>query len=47
MGFDKNSNQPLVQPKKRTTQVNISMIVGIVLFFALGAFGVRWFYLHH
>jgi len=46
MGFDKNSEgQPVVQVEKRTTKVNISMIVGVVLFFILGATGMVW--LHH
>ena len=47
MGFDKNSPQPLVQPQKKTTKVNISMIIGILLFFVAGGFAIRWVYLHH
>ncbi len=47
MGFDKNSTQPIVQPSKKTTKVNIGMIIGILFFFILGGFGVRWFWLHH
>ena len=47
MGFDKNSPQPLVQPQKRTTKVNIGMVIGILVFFVIGAFIFRWFYIHH
>lgn len=28
--------------KKRTTQVNIYMVVGVIIFFALGAAGIYW-----
>ena len=46
MGFDKNTEgKPVVQFEKRTTKVNIAMIVGVVLFFIFGAIGMAW--LHH
>lgn len=46
MGFDKNSEgKPVIQVERRATKVNISMIIGVLLFFILGAIGlVR---LHH
>lgn len=45
MAFDKDSNLPLVQPQKRTTKVNIVMIVSIFVFFALGACAVTYFWM--
>jgi hypothetical protein len=46
MGFDKNTEgKSVVHVERRATKVNISMIIGVVLFFILGAIGlVR---LHH
>lgn len=36
MSFDKDSaGVPLVQPQKKTTQVNIGIAVGIVIFFVV------------
>ena len=46
MGFDQNSNQPVVQVQKRTTKVNIGIIIGVILFFLIGAAAVMWFWLH-
>ncbi|HEX3731033.1 MAG TPA: hypothetical protein VHV47_14570 [Opitutaceae bacterium] len=44
--MDKESvGQPVVQPHKRTTQVNIAQIILVVVFFALCAVGMVW--LHH
>jgi hypothetical protein len=41
MGFDKNTEgKPVVQVERRATKVNISMIIGVVLFFILGAIGM-------
>lgn len=39
MSFDANHESPdkLVEPKKTTTKVNIAMIIGVILFFAIGA----------
>ena len=46
MGFDKNTEgKPVVQPQRQATKVNISMIIGVVLFFILGAIGMVM--LHH
>jgi hypothetical protein len=46
MGFDKNDPVPIVQPAKRTTKVNISMIVAVVVFFIIAGIGIAWFR-HH
>lgn len=35
MGFDKHSDGPIVNPHKKTTQVNIWMVIGIVVFFLI------------
>lgn len=32
MGFDKDSDQPIVNPRKKTTQFNIWMAISIVIF---------------
>ncbi|HVU18114.1 MAG TPA: hypothetical protein VHD32_14400 [Candidatus Didemnitutus sp.] len=38
MGFDpQNAEQPLVNPHKRTTQVNIVIAIAVVVFFAITA----------
>jgi hypothetical protein len=38
MGFDpQNAGQPLVNPHKRTTQVNIAVALGVLVFLALSA----------
>jgi hypothetical protein len=42
MGFDKNDPRPIVQPAKRTTKVNISLIVGVLIFFIVGAAAIVW-----
>ncbi len=42
MGFDQNDGRPIVEPAKRTTKVNISMVVAVVVFFALGAAAILW-----
>ena len=46
MGFDKNESKPVIQPAKRTTKVNISMIVAVLVFFVIAAVGYEWFR-HH
>lgn len=33
MGFDKDDSGPVVNVSKRTTKVNIAMVVGVLLFF--------------
>jgi hypothetical protein len=46
MGFDQNDNQPIVVPAKRTTKVNIGIIVGVLVFFVIGGLGIAWIW-HH
>ncbi len=37
MGFDKNTQgQPIVKPEKATTQVNIWVVIGTLVFVLLG-----------
>ncbi len=33
MGFDKDDTRPVMDVQKRTTKVNISMVIGVLLFF--------------
>ncbi len=42
MGFDKNDARPIVEPAKRTTKVNISIAVAVVVFFAIGFAAILW-----
>jgi len=46
MSFDTNNPAPVMQPAKKTTQVNIWMAVGVVLFLIAGLLGVLWYH-HH
>ena len=45
MGFDENPPSPdkLVNPHKRTTQVNIGVAVGVIIFFGIGVFAMWYF----
>jgi hypothetical protein len=43
MGFDANSaGQPIVNVHKKTTQVNLWMVVGVAVFFIVGAAVLFW-----
>ena len=43
MGFDQNSaGQPLVNVHKKTTQVNLWMVVGVAVFFIISAMAMVW-----
>jgi hypothetical protein len=42
MGFDKNDSGPIVEPAKKTTKVNISLVVGVLVFFLIGAVAIIW-----
>lgn len=43
MGFDANSaGQPIVNVHKKTTQVNLWMVVGVAVFFIIGAAALFW-----
>ena len=43
MGFDKDSNLPLVDPQKRTTKVNFSVVIGVVVFLLFTVSVVIWY----
>jgi hypothetical protein len=45
MGFDQNDPRPILNVHKRTTKVNIWMIVSVLVFFAVGGL-VIWLYVH-
>jgi hypothetical protein len=47
MGFDKNDPGPLVQSANKTTKVNISLVVGVVLFIAIGGAAIAWMRSRH
>jgi hypothetical protein len=48
MGFDPNSaGQPLVNVHKKTTQVNLWMVVGVSVFFLISALTVVWLSKRH
>jgi len=47
MGFDQNDARPMVESAKRTTKVNIGMVIAVVVFFALGAGAILWLRLIH
>ncbi len=46
MGFDQNDPRPIMNPHKKTTQVNLWMVVGVVVFFIAGAVAI-WLYANH
>jgi hypothetical protein len=47
MGFDQSGPRPLVvTTEKKTTKVNIGVIVGVLVFLVLGACGVIWIAQH-
>ena len=48
MGFDADSaGQPIVNVHKKTTQVNLWMVVGVVVFFLISAGVVVWLSQRH
>ena len=46
MGFDKDQPGPIVQPARKTTQVNFWMVIAIVIFFVAGGVAIGWFHRH-
>lgn len=46
MGFDQNSDLPILQPKKRTTKVNFGIVIGVLLFFLVAGSVLLWFSRH-
>jgi hypothetical protein len=48
MSIDKHSNGvPEFDVHKRTTKVNLSVIVAVVVFIAIGALAMWWWLSHH
>lgn len=47
MGFDKDDSQPIIQPARKTTKVNLAMIAAVLIFLALGAVAIYWMRTHH
>ena len=43
MAFDQNDNRPIIDPKKKTTKVNLFMVFGVVLFLGLCVGGIWYF----
>lgn len=43
MGFDQNDPRPIVNVRKKTTQVNVWMVIALVMFFVAGALAI-WIY---
>ena len=43
MGFDQNDPRPIMNVHKRTTKVNLWMVVGVVAFFVVGGVLI-WMY---
>ena len=46
MGFDQNQPGPVVEPAKKTTQVNLWMALAVIIFFLCGALTIGWFHRH-
>lgn len=48
MSIDKESNGvPEVDMSKRTTKVNVSVILAVVTFFIIGGIAMWWWVTHH
>lgn len=43
MGFDKNDDRPIIKPERKTTKVNILMVVGVLIFFVICGAAIAWF----
>lgn len=43
MGFDQDDQRPIMNVHKRTTKVNLWMVVGVLLFFVAGGLLI-WLY---
>lgn len=43
MGFDQGDPRPIMNVHKRTTKVNLWMVVGVLVFFAVGGLLI-WLY---
>jgi len=40
VSFDTDSPDQMVDPKKRTTKVNLGLVLGVLAFFIVGAFAM-------
>lgn len=38
MGFDEGSNQPILQPRKKSTEVNLWIAASVIVFLLIGIF---------
>jgi hypothetical protein len=47
MGFDQHDPRPIIQPAKKTTKVNISLVAGVLVFFIVGLAALLWFRSKH
>ena len=43
MGFDQNDPRPIMQPKKRTTKVNLFVAIGVIVFLTISVAGMWYF----
>jgi len=46
MGFDQNDQRPIINVHKKTTKVNLWMVVGVLAFFVVGGIAI-WIYSTH
>ncbi|MDI1319760.1 MAG: hypothetical protein PSW75_06135 [bacterium] len=42
MGFDQNSRNPLIVPRRWTTKVNVGMVMGVLLFLSMGMLAITY-----
>jgi len=47
MGFDKNDDTPLIQPRRWGTRVNFAMAAGVIVFLVLGVLAIFWMRSHY
>jgi hypothetical protein len=47
MGFDKNDSTPIIETAKKTTKVNISLAVGVVIFLVVGVVAIVLYGRYH
>jgi hypothetical protein len=47
MGFDQNDAGPIIKPARKTTKVNLSLVVGVVIFFIFGGAAIAWMIHRH
>jgi hypothetical protein len=42
MGFDKKDGGSIIEPAKKTTQVNIFIVLAVVVFILIGCIAMVW-----